>query len=471
MPRKNKRRLMVGVIPGWLAFEGTTPDRYLNTLFHGIQSQALIRGCNLLLAWGGGRVVETSRVFPAWPVVAADLDFVPVGPWNTDGLIILAPILNATRSAHIQKFINEDHPVLFVASGEKGPAILYDNQDGIHQAVTHLLDHGHRRIAFIAGDRDDLGDGAERYSAYQSALTESGLDVDPRLIAFGKHSYQGGYSAMREILNSKAEFSAVQASNDVSAIGAMQALRDAGLKIPRDVAIIGFDDQRDAIGQIPPLTSVNTPLFEIGAQALDLMFRHIEQKIPLNTIRIPTRLVCRQSCGCLAEKMVVPASDQRPFHLDQPITQQSRNLDYSDFKKELVEGMIGEFSNEISSTIREYLQPICANLVSELLKSRNDEDSGQFLPSLLAVLQEFEQSDADIHSLQYALSVLRHNLIEKPSQWINPEQHPWIETLFHQARIAVSESVMRSNYRQHNTWEEKTFKLNILTSQLKFFTE
>ena len=231
-PHPKNHRLTIGVLPGWLAYEGSSPDHYLNNVFKGIQSQANARGCNLLLAWGGGRVVETSRVFPAWPVVAADSDFVPVGPWNTDGLIVLAPLLNQARSAYIQETIARGHPLLFVASGEKGPAITYNNDGGIRQGTAHLIQHGHRRIAFIAGHPFDQGDSQEREQAFRSEIARAGLELDPRLVAYGRHSYHGGYTAMGEILQSKAEFSAVQASNDLSAIGAMRALQESGLENP-----------------------------------------------------------------------------------------------------------------------------------------------------------------------------------------------------------------------------------------------
>ncbi len=115
------------------------------------------RGYHLLLAWGVGRVAEISGVHPAWPVVAPDFDFVPVGPWNTDGLLVFAPLMNAARSEYIQNLIADGFPVLFIASGEKGQAILF-RQRGIRQSITHLVEHGHRRIAFIAGNPADPGD-------------------------------------------------------------------------------------------------------------------------------------------------------------------------------------------------------------------------------------------------------------------------------------------------------------------------
>ena len=152
MPWKKNRRLTVGILPGWPASEGSTPDRYLTTVFRGIQAEAKARDCNLFMAWGVGRVAETDGVHPAWPAVAADSDFVPVGPWNTHGLIVLAPLIHKARSAYIQKMVAKGRPVLFIAKGENGPAIIFNNSEGIHQGIAHLVRHGHRRIAFIAGD-------------------------------------------------------------------------------------------------------------------------------------------------------------------------------------------------------------------------------------------------------------------------------------------------------------------------------
>src|SRR5512135_1144805 len=113
MPRKKSKRLTIGILPGWPASEGSTPDRYLTAVFSGIQAKATARGCNLLLAWGVGRVAESSdAVHPAWPVSTPDSDFVPVGPWNTDGLIVLAPLIHKARSAYIQKMVAKGRPVL-----------------------------------------------------------------------------------------------------------------------------------------------------------------------------------------------------------------------------------------------------------------------------------------------------------------------------------------------------------------------
>src|SRR5207245_1459687 len=129
----------------------------------------------------------------------------------------------------------------------------------------------YRRIAFIAGYETDASDSGDRFSAYQSALREFGLEADPALVAYGLHSLDGGRLAMRRLLDSGVAFSAVLASNDESAIGAMEVLREAGRRIPEDVALIGFDDWLEAAVQTPPLTSVHYPLFEAGYRSFELV--------------------------------------------------------------------------------------------------------------------------------------------------------------------------------------------------------
>ena len=458
--------LTIGILPGWLAYAGATPDRYLNTIFSGIRAQAFARGCNILLAWGGGRVVETSRVFAAWPVLAPDSDFVPVGPWNTDGLIVLAPLLNKTRSAYIQNVRAKGHPTLFIASGEKGPAIIYDNEKGIHQAVAHLVEHGHRRIAFIAGDPDDSGDSQERYNAYLAAVPDLRLETDPRLIAPGKHTYAGGYAAMWKIIRSGVRFSAVQASNDVSAFGAMQALREAGIRIPQDVAVVGFDDQQDALAQIPPLTSVHVPLFEIGAKALDLMFDHLEGKIPLETTLIPTYLTRRRSCGCLPERtfLAFPGASSRPGGNQPASAPTSEN--FSEFKHTLVEQMAAALPEKKDRGKHFGPRPLFASLVDALFRAVENKELKQFASALFVILQEFEQTEFEMNTVQDAISALRNQLIASYGQRPELNDQQLIENLLHQARVAVSESVERFNDRHQNDLEARAYTLSVITSRL-----
>ena len=147
--------------------------------------------------------------------------------------------------------------------------------------MRHLVGHGHRRIAFIAGSPEDMaGDTGARFQAYRSALQEFGLPPDEHLVAYGRHITAGGYDAMRRIMDTGAPFTAILASNDESALGAMEALREAGIRVPQDVAIIGFDDRPESAVQEPALTSVAVPLFEMGYRAVEQLLRQIQGEPP-----------------------------------------------------------------------------------------------------------------------------------------------------------------------------------------------
>src|SRR5262245_933875 len=162
-------RLTLGVLPAYQVYEGTIPHSFLVPLFRGIRSAARDQDCNLLLACGVvSHPLGPETVHPAWPVLAPEVDFVPVGPWNTQGLIVVAPLLSEARSQYIQELIAAGHPVVFVSAGEVGPTVVTDNEAGIRQALTHLVAHGHQRIAYIAGHEASLEDSEQRLRAYES---------------------------------------------------------------------------------------------------------------------------------------------------------------------------------------------------------------------------------------------------------------------------------------------------------------
>jgi DNA-binding LacI/PurR family transcriptional regulator len=251
MPNYKRERLTMGVLAGWQVYEGTNPNRRLEVTFRGIAAEARSQGYNLLLACGMGARVEPRGVHPAWPTLSPETDFVPVGPWNVDGLIVITPVQDEERVAYIQELMRGGFPVVFVGSGEGQPAVVPDNATGIHQALAHLAEHGHHQVAFIAGDPLDSGESMERLMVFQSALAQHNLEFDWHRMAYGLNHQAGGYQAMQTILKNGAPFTAVMASNDASALGALRALQAAGRRVPQDVAVIGFDDHPEAAVHVP----------------------------------------------------------------------------------------------------------------------------------------------------------------------------------------------------------------------------
>ncbi len=258
----------IGVLAGWQYYWTATSLSYLDPIYRGIRLAAREMGCHLLLGCGvGPSAASDDPLRPVWPVVAEDSDFAPIGPWNTDGLIVLNPLQSQARSRYLQEVLAAGHPLVFVGSGESGPTVVADNAGGIDQALRHLVDHGHHSIAFIAGSPEDIeGDSGDRLRAYQAGVQRYGLTAAERLIAFGRHVPEGGHAAIQQILSSRVPFTAVLASNDESAFGAIQALQEAGRSVPGDVAVIGFDNRLESAVLDPPLTTYFPPLYKRGSK-------------------------------------------------------------------------------------------------------------------------------------------------------------------------------------------------------------
>ena len=166
--------------------------------------------------------------------------------------------------------------------------------------MQHLVEHGHQRIAFIAGTPEDLGgDSGDRLRAYQAAVRDFQLAAEEQLDHLRSSRLRWRLSSDAAPHRQRCAFSAVLASNDESALGAMQALKEAGRRIPRDVALIGFDDRPESAIQTPALSSVQIPLFKLGYQAVEMILQHIDhQPDAPQLIHVPTRLITRESCGC-----------------------------------------------------------------------------------------------------------------------------------------------------------------------------
>jgi signal transduction histidine kinase/DNA-binding LacI/PurR family transcriptional regulator/CheY-like chemotaxis protein len=293
----------IGFLSTWSVYEGTTIDSYTHTLLQGIRAAAGERNCNLLIGCGISLPGSPRGSRTAWSVPGEGVDFIPVGgPWNCDGLIVIPDDFSDTQFEYIQDLTRSGYPIVFTTAEKPGQVVAVDNAGGIQAAFDHLLEHGHRRIAFIAGKFGRGGDSGERLVAYRTALQNASIEVDERLIAYGEHRREDGRIAMQRILSSGAPFSAMIASNDLSALGAMEVLLDAGLRIPEDVAVIGFDDILEGRSQLPPLTTVRHPTFTLGYQAVLSTLESIQAGTTQAGIRrVETQLIIRQSCGCRLE--------------------------------------------------------------------------------------------------------------------------------------------------------------------------
>jgi LacI family transcriptional regulator len=175
-----------------------------------------------------------------------------------------------------------------------------DNVGGARIAVEHLIRLGHTRIATITGPQGMTG-GADRLEGYCQALEAHQIAVDENLIVEGDYTEASGSIGAQRLLS--ASPTAIFAASDVMAIGALKAIREANLRVPEDVALVGFDDIPIAAAVEPALTTVHQPIEHMGSMAADLLLNLLEHQpgaqASANRIILPTRLAVRESCGAL----------------------------------------------------------------------------------------------------------------------------------------------------------------------------
>lgn len=179
------------------------------------------------------------------------------------------------------------------------PTVDSDNIGGAVIATEHLLSLGHRRIAFLGG-RDDLDSARQRERGYRTAMQAHGLAVDTSLVRLGDYTSEAAREAVTDLFDNGERPTALFAANDLSAIGALEAIHDLGLRAPEDISIVGFDNIPESALTRPALTTIEQPIQKMGEQALSMLLDIIAGRDVPGHVRLPTRLVERDSCGPVA---------------------------------------------------------------------------------------------------------------------------------------------------------------------------
>lgn len=257
----------------------------------GLEHAAAARGMNLLLFVG--------RALGAGPQAAVyDL----VSPANCDGVVVLTAGLGAIAGLEpLTELLQRYKGLALCSLGTELPGIpsvVADNRPGMNALLEHLIvDHGKRNIAFLAGHERNP-DAAVRYQVYREALERHSIPFDPRLVLGDAFAPASGSRATEQLLARGVRFDAVVSNNDAAAIGALDALRAAGLRVPTDVALSGFDDLPVCRFMKPPLTTVRQPLTSMSTHAVELVCAQLDGQLVPNVTVLPVDLVRRTSCGC-----------------------------------------------------------------------------------------------------------------------------------------------------------------------------
>lgn len=217
---------------------------------------------------------------------------------QVDGIIFIAA---GDHHEHLLELTGERVP-LVLADRDVGQSaadlVLVNNEHGGYDATRHLLDLGHRRIACITGP-SEATPSADRVKGYQRALCEANVKMEEALVEPGDFRYQGGEEAASRLLKLGRPPSAIFACNDLMAIGALRAIRTAGLHVPQDISLVGYDDIPLASAVSPALTTVAQPVERLATISTELLLSRIEEgtKGAPKRIVLDTELVVRDSCA------------------------------------------------------------------------------------------------------------------------------------------------------------------------------
>lgn len=227
-----------------------------------------------------------------------------VGGNRVDGMILARTRQHDPRITYLKKV---GHP--FVVSGRTAPDeitdfpfIDVDSQAGIYTATAHFIALHHRQIGLILPPVD-VAYTEYRRRGYAQALQDAAIDYQPDLVIHGDLRRSGGFESMVHFMEHRPDITAVVCSNDLMAMGAMQAIQARGLVVGRDIAVIGFDDLPDVEYTHPSLTTVRQPIYEIGRRLVELLIPIAQGQPPQETqVLLPTELIIRESCGSHNQK-------------------------------------------------------------------------------------------------------------------------------------------------------------------------
>ncbi len=215
---------------------------------------------------------------------------------RVDGIIVTSSQLAASYVVLQQQL---GIPIVLTNCRQYIYSVSINNLHGGRLAVDYLLQLGHTRIGYIA-NRDREQANADRMTGYRQALQQRGIAFDPALIALGDGCLEGGKTGMRQLLALNAPPTAVFCYNDMTAIGAAAALREAGLRVPEDISLMGFDDIDWAAYFNPPLTTIRQPRRELGRRAMRMMLELLKGEHQPDKVILPGELIVRGSCRSLA---------------------------------------------------------------------------------------------------------------------------------------------------------------------------
>ncbi len=422
--KKTQKRLNIGYLTHWIG-----PGH--RTTWPGIYDTACKHDVNLICFPTGQ--LRAPHQFRQHNVI-----FDLITAEKLDGLILRSEALAAHISPQEFKALYQKYspiPLVSIARALPGiPSILLDNVQGMRSALVHLIEtHGYRRVAFIRGPETHQ-EAEQRYHAYTQVLSEYDIPFDPNLVVAGDFTPHVGAEAVRLLLDQRKllpgkGFEALVAANDSMALGALEVLQARGIRVPDDVALVGFDDIDTSKYTIPALTTVQNPFYKLGVKATEMLLARIDGRdVPECTV-LPLDLIVRQSCGCPLAVTIRAAAAPVLHHSPE-------KSDGQDSLSTQRESILPALTHSIDAPADgEWAKRLLDAFTTQVEK----EESDTFLTTLEDILRQAVTSDADVFAWQDVLSLLRRHTLPH----LDCDGASLAEAILNQARLLVGDIARR----------------------------
>jgi signal transduction histidine kinase/DNA-binding LacI/PurR family transcriptional regulator len=306
------------------------------------------------------------------------------------------------------------------------PSVLNNSYEGIRDTVRHFVNvHAFRNIGFLRGPANHQ-EAEERLRAFMDGMKECGRSKEEmqQWVGNGEYTFESGRHAMQELLDRSLPLEAVVSSNDAMALGAMQVLRERGVRIPEDIALTGFDDTEEGRQAVPPLTTVLQPVYEMGKLAGEMMLERLNGGEVRDTLIVKPSLIIRQSCGCVEQSLMkanfiggeVRGGD--PLKLDEPAVVMSDAVSILNHPKKM-----------------QWMRDLHASFIQDL----NEPESGYSLEKWHEMIHMGWQAGAHTAPWHDALSAMRQMLLPQ----LHSEQIQRAEALWQQARVLIGQELLK----------------------------
>ena len=426
MTRRTRR---IGLLVDWLE------DEYQNKVLAGVDAEAQANQVSLFCITGG--VLLSPYRFGARRNFLYDL----ASPDCVDGLVLMSGTLsNYVGPSKLARYCERFRPMPMCSIGVALagiPSVLVDNASGMRQAIKHLIEvHGYKRIAFLRGPGVNE-EAEERYRVYREVLAEHGLPFNPDLVTLGNFQASSGADAIRAMLDDRrVTVDAIVAANDFMALGACEALMARGLRVPQDIAVIGFDDIREGRFAPSPLTTVRQPLDRQGKQALELVLAQLEGDVITDHVTLQTELVRRQSCGCSPHELP-----------DRQIPEiKGDELTIGSVFAEHHARILADVTQAIWSSSPDVDVSKGVGLVEAFRAELEQGETGAFLDALEGAVNEAVETGGNIDSWQAVVTILRRYAL--PALVNKGPAHAKAEEIWHEARVLIGSAAERAQAKK-----------------------